>query len=67
MIQWWGDADNVSQLQNRTNEIILSNYDITYLDLGFGGDDGLGYGTYITWRKLYEFNPRLTNINVIGG
>lgn len=44
----------------------MSNYDITYLDLGFGGRRGSGYGTWISWRDLYKFNPKVTNVNVIG-
>ena len=30
----------------RPNEVILSNYDLTYLDTGFGGRYGGNYGVY---------------------
>ena len=67
VIQWWGITSNVKSLENRTNEVVLSNYDITYLDLGFGGHYGTGYGTYVTWRQVYSFNPKINNVNIIGG
>lgn len=41
VIQWWGVSDNVDNLIGRPNEVILSNYDLTYLDVGFG--EVLGY------------------------
>lgn len=50
-IHWWGVSKNVRQLENRTNNIVLSNYDITYLDIGYGGRTGGIYGNSIeTWR-----------------
>ncbi len=67
VLQWWGLAKNLNRIVNRTNEVILSNYDQTYLDLGFGGRTGGTYGTYINWRDLYKFVPRYTGVNVIGG
>lgn len=57
----------MDHLSGRPNEVILSNYDITYLDIGFGGRYGTGYGNYITWRQFYSFNPKIANVNVIGG
>lgn len=59
VIHWWGVTKNVNKLAGRPNEVILSNYDITYLDIGFGGRYGTGYGTYITWRQVYSFNPKI--------
>lgn len=67
VIQWWGVSEHVSKLEGRKNEVILSNYDLTYLDLGFGGWTGSGYGKIITWRDMYKFNPNIKNVNVIGG
>ncbi len=40
---------------------------MTYLDLGFGGRRGSGYGHWISWRDLYAFDPQVKNVNVIGG
>ena len=67
VIHWWGVSKNVDRLSGRKNEVILSNYDITYLDLGYGGRRGAGYGSWISWRDLYKFNPKVNNVNVIGG
>lgn len=36
VIQWWGYTRNIDQIIGRKNEVILSNYDVTYLDKGFG-------------------------------
>ncbi len=67
VIQWWGVSDNVNKLSGRKNQVILSNYDLTYLDIGFGNAQGDEYSVYQTWRKMYEFQPRVANVNVIGG
>ena len=40
---------------------------MTYLDIGFGNFYGNNYGVYQNWRKMYSFNPRIANVNVIGG
>ena len=45
----------------------MSNYDQTYLDLGFGNRNGIKYGTKTTWRDIYKFSPRYPGIKVIGG
>ncbi len=67
VIHWWGVAKNVNKLAGRKNEVILSNYDVTYLDLGYGGRRGGGYGTHISWRDLYNnFDPKVKDVNVIG-
>ena len=50
VVQWWGLTSHLSQLANRGNEVILSNYDETYLDVGFGNRNGNTYRTYIKWR-----------------
>lgn len=67
VIHWWGVSKNVDKLAGRKNEVILSNYDLTYLDLGFGGVYGTGYGTWLSWRDMYKFDPNVKNVNVIGG
>lgn len=54
-------------MAGRPNQIILSNYDLTYLDIGFGNIYGDDYGTFETWRTMYAFQPRINNVNVIGG
>lgn len=67
IIQWWGISRNVDRMAGRKNQVILSNYDLTYLDVGFGGRRGTGYGTFISWRDIYKFEPRIKDVNVIGG
>lgn len=67
VIQWWGVSTNVAKMAGRKNQVILSNYDLTYLDIGFGNYYGRDYSVYQHWRKMYTFNPRVANVNVIGG
>jgi hexosaminidase len=55
VIQWWGVSANVNRMAGRKNEVILSNYDLTYLDIGFGNFYGNTYGVYQDWRKMYKF------------
>lgn len=55
VIQWWGVSTNVAKMEGRKNEVILSNYDLTYLDIGFGNFYGNNYGVYQSWRKMYNF------------
>ena len=66
VIQWWGVSKNVDALKGRKNEVVLSNYDLLYLDVGVGNRYEQSYGTYITWRKMYSFNPHVETVNVIG-
>jgi len=55
-------------ITGRKNEVILSNYDLTYLDKGFGEYDGFFADFYYqNWRKMYNFQPRIDTVNVIGG
>lgn len=67
VVQWWGQTKNLKNLVNRPNEVILSNYDETYLDVGFGSRNGGNYLTYIKWRDIYKFEPKFTGVNIIGG
>lgn len=63
IIQWWGSSANVHQLGNRTNKVVLSNYNLTYLDIGYGSRYGGDYGTTIeTWKTMYDLNPVISNI-----
>lgn len=55
VIEWWGISTNVDRMVGRKNEVILSNYDITYLDIGFNNFYGDAYGTYEDWRKMYSY------------
>ena len=55
VIQWWGVSSHVKKMVGRKNEVILSNYDLTYLDTGFGDVKGKKYGEYLNWRKMYRF------------
>lgn len=67
VIHWWGLTSDLKILANRTNQVILSNYDLTYLDFGYGGRRATGYRTHVSWRDLYKFDPSASNVNVIGG
>ena len=35
VLHWWGDQANQGRLAGRKNQVIMSNYDILYLDSGF--------------------------------
>lgn len=67
VIDWWGISTNVKRMVGRKNEVILSNYDLTYLDIGFNNMYGNVYGNYQDWRKMYSYEPRVESVNVIGG
>ena len=67
VIHWWGDQANQDRLSGRKSEVILSNYDLVYLDTGFNNMYGVNYGVYKNWRVMYGFNPIIPNTNVIGG
>ena len=67
MIQWWGVTDRVANLFGRPNEVILSYYDLTYVDVGFGGLEGYDYLEYEHCRLAYSFNPNVPRVNVIEG
>ena len=67
IIQWWGVSSNVDRMAGRKNPVILANYDLTYLDIGFGNIYGDNYGVFEHWRKMYNFQPRIKDVNVIGG
>ena len=67
VIHWWGDQANQGKLSGRKSQVILSNYDLVYLDTGFNNIYGINYGVYKTWRVMYAFNPAIPDANVIGG
>lgn len=58
---------DVHKLSGKPNEVILSTYDIAYIDKGFGNRNGVSYGNYIKWRDIYHFNPRVQGVKIIGG
>jgi hypothetical protein len=58
---------NQDRLQGRKNQVILSNYNEMYLDIGFNNFYGNNYGVYQNWRTMYQYEPRIANVNVIGG
>lgn len=63
MIQWWGNSANVNNLGNRTNKVVLSNYNVAYLDVGYGNRFGGDYLTSIeTWKTMYDLNTQIPNI-----
>ena len=67
IIQWWGSSIYVGSLEKYKNKVILSDYKQTYLDLGFGNIHGNSYGKYIAWKEAYSFEPKVKNVNIIGG
>jgi len=67
VLHWWGDQANQNRLSGRKNQVILSNFDVVYLDAGFTNQYGNNYGVYHNWRSFYTFNPVIPNSNVIGG
>jgi hexosaminidase len=67
VIQWWGESFTMNKLAGRKNPIILSTYDQTYLDIGFGDQDCESSRPYQNWTMAYSFEPKVTNVNVIGG
>ncbi len=63
MVHWWGTTDELEAIKDKKNKIILSNYDLLYLDIGFGGLVGDKYGDFITWKDIYlKFNLKPQNI-----
>ena len=59
VVQWWGVSKNLDRLKNRTNEVILSGYDIGYLDVGFGKRGQL--------RQLHQLAQYLRFYPAFGG
>lgn len=49
------------------NEVIISYWNQVYLDIGVGTTTFDPYRNYLTWRDIYQYNPYVTNVNVIGG
>jgi len=49
VVHWWG-SDDLSPIKSFTGRIILSPSDDAYLDVGFGGPWGTGFGEMVTWR-----------------
>ena len=66
-IEWWGISANVGQILGRKNPVILANKDEVYLDFGFNNMYGVNNGDFAHWRQAYGFQPRMQNVNVIGG
>ena len=66
----WGLSTDLKYIAEKKNEIVLSNYDQVYLDLGLGGVFGDSYGDFLTWKMMYNnYNPVVPNIQgtIIGG
>jgi hexosaminidase len=59
VLHWWGESIDVHKLAGKPNEVILSPYDIGYIDKGFGNRNGISYGNYIKWREIYKLQPRV--------
>lgn len=67
VIQWWGESFTLSKLAGRKNPIILSTYDQTYLDIGYGDLDCESSRPFQNWKTAYSFDPKVPNVNIIGG
>lgn len=67
VLHWWGTSLHQDQIKGRKNPVVLSNYNEVYLDIGFNNFYGNNYGVYQNWRDVYGFEPRIANVNVIGG
>jgi hypothetical protein len=53
---------------NKPNPIILSNYDLAYLDIGFGNKEGGTYLVFENWKNLYDkLDTYVEGVNIIGG
>lgn len=71
IIQFWGISTDLASIQNKTNKLILSPYDVLYLDVGFGNLFGGDYGKMKTWKQIYlNFKPKSYNLDssrILGG
>lgn len=67
VLHWWGTSLHQDQIKGRKNPVVLSNYNEVYLDIGFNNFYGNNYGVYQNWRDVYGFEPKIANVNVIGG
>jgi hypothetical protein len=54
-------------MAGRKNQVILSNYDLTYLIWVLVGDVGLGMVRLLVGEICINFSPELKDVNVIGG
>jgi len=51
-------------IKEKKNKIVLSNYDLLYLDAGFGNRWGNNYSEFHTWNDIYYgFDPEVKDIN----
>lgn len=62
IIQIWttGSDAQIQQLLDKGYKLILSNYDVLYLDCGYAGwvNGGLNWcSPYIGWQKIYDNSP----------
>ncbi len=53
IIHWWGRTSELQVIADKPNKIILSNYDLLYLDTGFNNAFGNPYSTFHTWKEIY--------------
>ena len=60
IIHWWGLTSELEVIKDKPNRIILSNYDVLYLDTGSGNAFSNHYSDYHTWKDIYNgFEPRV--------
>ena len=66
IIQVWTSGSDVSiaQLYRQNYRLIISNFDVWYLDRGFGAwmgpsDQDMAHSAlYVQWQQIYENSPR---------
>jgi len=59
IIQWWGNHSLLDAIKDMKNQVILSSWNLLYLDVGVGTTFGSHYWKTATWKQIYEFNPKL--------
>jgi hypothetical protein len=59
IIQWWGVSSNVDRMAGRKNPVILANYDLAYLDIGYEISTAITTGYSSTGARCTPFNRGL--------
>jgi hexosaminidase len=57
IIQWWGVSANFNRMADKKNEVILSNYDLTYLDIGLAISMGITMESIRIGGRCINLNP----------
>ncbi|KRX03069.1 Glycoside hydrolase, superfamily [Pseudocohnilembus persalinus] len=57
ILQYWGQYENLDMLLDVPNKIIISSEDKLYINMGQGFVFGNSFGSYLTWKTVYDFEP----------